>query len=287
MHPETLDWLQQLAQQAANALVAGVWQGLLVAGGMALCLRLTPRSSAAARFTLWGATFLVLALLPLAHLPHPGQSIGEAPASTPRLQLDARWSFAIAAVWVASSLFRACRLAHSGFKLRALWKNAAPVDTSALRHSLLINGLRPLRRGVQLCISEGLDRPSVIGFFSPRILIPSWLWEGLTPAELEQIVLHEGEHLRRGDDWFNLLQKAGLVLFPLNPVLVWIERRLCFERELACDDGVINATRSPRAYATCLTTLAERSLDRRAMALTLGAWEGRSTLARRVHRILL
>ena len=93
-------------------------------------------------------------------------------------------------------------------------------------------------------------------------------------------------HLRRRDDWFNLLQKIGLVLFPLNPALAWIERRLCFERELACDDAVLECTRAPKAYAKCLTQLAEQRLHRRALSLTLGAWERQSELARRVHSIL-
>jgi len=126
----------------------------------------------------------------------------------------------------------------------------------------------------------------VIGFFSPRILIPREMFERLTASELEQIVLHEMGHLRRADDWINLLQKISLVLVPLNPVLLWIERRLCFERELACDDAVLRFTKAPKAYATCLTNLAEQRLGRRAAALSLGAWEKRSELARRVHSIL-
>jgi hypothetical protein len=93
-------------------------------------------------------------------------------------------------------------------------------------------------------------------------------------------------HLRRGDDWINLLQKLSLVVIPLNPVLMWIERRLCLERELACDDDVLRLTKAPKAYATCLTNLAEHRLGRRAAALSLGAWEKRSELARRVHSIL-
>jgi hypothetical protein len=101
-----------------------------------------------------------------------------------------------------------------------------------------------------------------------------------------QIVLHELEHLRRRDDWLNLIQKIGLVLFPLNPALLWIERRLCFERELACDDGVLRRTRAPKAYATCLTTLAEHRLVRRAQSLSLGAWERQSEVSRRVYSIL-
>jgi hypothetical protein len=99
--------------------------------------------------------------------------------------------------------------------------------------------------------------------------------------------LHEVGHLRRADDWINLLQKLSLVLVPLNPVLMWIERRLCLERELACDDDVLRLTKAPKAYATCLTNLAEHRLGRRAAALSLGAWERKSELARRVHSILL
>ena len=110
---------------------------------------------------------------------------------------------------------------------------------------------------MELCTSEELERPSLIGFFSPRIVIPRWLFERLSEAELRQIVMHEMEHLRRGDDWINLVQKLSLVVFPLNPALMWIERELCLERELACDAGVIRATGAPKAYATCLTSLAE------------------------------
>ncbi len=54
----------------------------------------------------------------------------------------------------------------------------------------------------------------MIGFFAPRILIPEWLYLRLTPGELEQVVLHEAEHLRRRDDWTNLLQKLAWFCFP-------------------------------------------------------------------------
>jgi hypothetical protein len=110
--------------------------------------------------------------------------------------------------------------------------------------------------------------------------------ERLSAAELQQVVLHEMEHLRRADDWTNLLQKMALVLFPLNPALVWVERRLCAERELACDDSVLRSSAGRKAYAICLTRLAEHSMLRRSLSLALGAWERQSELARRVDRVL-
>jgi hypothetical protein len=142
------------------------------------------------------------------------------------------------------------------------------------------------RRVVRLCASDEVSVPSVVGFFKPLILLPPELLTKLSTGDLQRIVLHEMEHLRRGDDWTNLLQKVSLVLFPVNPVLLWVERRLCVERELACDDGVLRATGARKAYATCLANLAEQSLIRRGALLALGAWERQSELARRVSRIL-
>jgi hypothetical protein len=127
----------------------------------------------------------------------------------------------------------------------------------------------------------------VIGFIHPRILLPPALLEKLSTLELQQVVLHEMEHLRRGDDWTNLVQKIGLTLFPLNPVLVWAERRLCAERELACDDRVLRSNCTRKAYAMCLTRLAEDSVIRRRISLALGAWERRSELVSRVQRLLM
>ncbi len=273
-----LQSIEGLSQLAAAAFVSSLWQGVLLAAAVALGLRLVPKMTAAVRFAVWSAVFVVILLLPLLETwvsrSHAG--IGYSGAA---IQLDVRWSYAIAGAWLAFSLVRGTKLAISGLRLHGLWKRATPAATD-------LESVPSNSRGVQLCTSTEIDRPSVIGFFSPRILIPAWLFEKLTPAELEQIVLHEAGHIGRADDWINLFQKIGLVLFPLNPVLMWIDRRLCFERELACDDGVLESTHAPGAYASCLVSLAERAKDRRAVSLSLGAWERQSELTRRVHSIL-
>jgi len=192
-------------------------------------------------------------------------------------------------------------LVAAALRVRALWKRATPVvlEGTVVLHpthgdEAAINGAPGLYgaagRRAQICTSDEVDRPTVIGFFSPKILIPSWLLEKLAAAELEQIVLHEAGHLGRADDWMNLLQKIALVIFPLNPALAWVERRLCFERELAVDERVLRAFEgrpgAAKAYAACLATLAEYRLGRRAMALALGVLGRESELGRRVGRIL-
>lgn len=286
---------RELSQQAAAMAIASAWQGLLIAFGLALCLRVAPRTSAEYRFTLWAAAFVSIASLPLLKSvagmwTNSGAGFAAATptaTATPLVTLDARWSFAIAALWIAAAAVRTGDLVMHTIRVRRIWRDALPVEMED-RLPTMPALLRATSGGAlaEVCTTTMLQRPCVIGFFRPRILIPDWLFTRLTDGELEQIVLHETEHLRRRDDWTNLLQKVGLVLFPLNPALYWIERRLCREREMACDDGVIRITRAPRAYAACLASLAERGLQRRAEALSLGAWQRRPEVVHRVHSIL-
>jgi len=270
------------AQSAAPVAVTAVWQGIAITAALALCLQFAPRLSATHRFAVWSAGFVVVAGLPF--LPALAFSAISANASNSAaasphawLQFDSRWTVVVAAVWLLASAARATDLLLHSLRLRRLWRSATPIEPPATS--------TPGRR-FQICTTPRIDRPSVIGFFAPRILIPDWLFARLTSSELDQIVLHESEHLRRGDDWTNLLQKLCLVLFPLNPALWWMERQICKSREMACDEGVIRITHAPRAYAACLTSIAERGLERRTEALSLGAWQRRPELVQRVHSIL-
>ena len=175
---------------------------------------------------------------------------------------------------------RGIQLIAGAIRLHDLATRATPIDAGPAIGELLqikTAGSKAVRTA-ELCASTEVARPSVLGFFHPRILIPPALLERLTPEELQQVVLHEMEHLRRADDRTNLLQKLALVLFPLNPALLWVERRLCAERELACDDGVLSSSCGRKAYARCLTHLAEYSMLRRGLSLALGAWERQSEL---------
>lgn len=281
---------------AASALIAGLWQSALLVAGAALLLKLVPKTTPATRFTIWMAVFCVSAALPFAGLlagPVTSGS-GTGGSAVGHLHVDTRWSYWIAGVWLASALLRLVELSVEGWKLHGVWKRAVPVAEEVLAG--MDCGHLLAGQTVRVCTSEDVDRPSVIGFFAPRVLVPAWLFDQLSATELRHIVLHELEHLRRRDDWMNLLQKVGLVVFALNPALFWVDRRLAAERELACDDGVLRQTKMPRAYAMCLASIAEmrleRNLHRRVVALALGVLgaagfvRGRSEFGRRIESIL-
>jgi beta-lactamase regulating signal transducer with metallopeptidase domain len=273
----------------AELLIASIWQGLCLTALTWIALKLAPGLRASTRFALWLMVFLLVALLPCFGLGHglfaghplPLAAAHEAGYS---LHVNSAWAFALEGAWVFASLFSLVRLFWSGREMRSLLRNSVPV--SDLNEEIQSVLQRPGSRSVAVRLSDAVDVPSVVGFFRPAVVVPASLWHELAPEELKQILQHEVAHLERRDDWTNLLQKLLRALFPLNPALSWAERNLCLEREQACDDAVLDAAGNARAYATCLTKLAESRMVRRVASLAPGLWRRHSELAGRVENIL-
>lgn len=269
-----------LPQIAAEVFIAGLWQGLLVAAAVAVCLRLLSRISSSARFIVWGVAFLLILAVPLLRLQtSAGISMN---GSSAVLHLTPIWGVAILSAWVALTIFRLAQLLYQVRRTHRIWQNASPASVSTAGLALL----QASGRRAELCTSREIDSPCVIGFFSPRLLVPESLFTELSQPQLEHIILHECEHLRRYDDWINLVQKIALAFFPLNPALWFADRRLSLERELACDAGVVSRISAPLEYAHNLTRLAEHRLLSSRVALALSAWSHKSELSHRVHALI-
>jgi hypothetical protein len=143
-----------------------------------------------------------------------------------------------------------------------------------------------LIRPLAICRSSAVTVPTAIGFFKPAILVPEWVLQELSAEELKIILLHEGAHLRRWDDWTNLAQKIVRTIFFFHPAVWWIEKRLSLEREMACDDLVLATAANSRAYAECLLTLAEKSIMRRGLAMAQAAVSHAREISLRLAQIL-
>lgn len=110
-----------------------------------------------------------------------------------------------------------------------------------------------LEEGVWVC--HGLDTAFVLGFFRPRVYLPV-----LDAQERELVLLHERQHIRRGDHWWKLAAYAAVSLHWFNP-LAWVTYFLmCRDMELACDQetvkGMDNARR--KAYSAALLNCAAK-----------------------------
>jgi beta-lactamase regulating signal transducer with metallopeptidase domain len=134
-------------------------------------------------------------------------------------------------------------------------------------------------RNVTLRVSSEYKSPVVLGFFKPAILLP-------TDAGLESsepILRHELAHVRRRDDWTNLIQHCIKALFFFHPAIWWVSKRISLEREIACDDQVLHSTRRPRVYALLLADLATRMQP---SLLAPGVSTNQSQLKQRIDMIL-
>jgi len=132
-----LHGVEGLSRAAAGSVVSGLWQGLVLAAAVWVCLRLMPKTTAAIRFAVWTAVFAVLALLPLLHA-YGLRGDGETSGHSALVQVDVRWSLAIAALWLAVSMVRAVKLVIGAAQLRGIWKRATPVEMSTGWDSALV-----------------------------------------------------------------------------------------------------------------------------------------------------
>ena len=263
--------LHEIAQFSTLRILDSLIEGSVIAGVGALILRVTPRQNAAARFTVWFSTLLAIAGLPLIASSTPHRLISETVAR-PAVTVPASWALYFFAAWALIAGYFLFGVARALWHLHVLRKSCIAIDPAELE-PVLLQTLRhdEMMRTVELCTSEQVKVPTAIGLIKPAIIIPRWVMHELSALELNQILLHELAHLRRRDDWTNLIQQVVTALFFFHPAVWWIEKKIALEREIACDDAVLAETDSPRSYAECLAHLAERSFVHRTLALAQAA----------------
>jgi beta-lactamase regulating signal transducer with metallopeptidase domain len=279
--------LHSIARYASLHLLDSLAQGTVIGGFAAVLLRLSRRQHASTRFAIGFWALIAIAVLPWLGDAWPKNSVSTTPTSPPAFVAPESWALYLFCAWalvVAGSLFLVGRALRHLYTLR---KSGIAIDTTTLSPRLqeILRG-EPSSRKIALCTSEKVRVPTAIGLTKPAILIPGWVLQELSPDELTQIVLHELAHLRRWDDWTNLAQQIVKAIFIFHPAVWWIEKKLAFERESACDEAVLAQTSSPRAYAECLAHLAERSFVQRSAALAQAVLGRVSQVSQRVAQIL-
>lgn len=277
-----------VAQYSALRILDSLVEGSLIGIFAAMVLRGVRRQSAGTRFAIWFSALVAIALLPVL-----GESLSSkigvpaSVASHAAITVPDSWALYLFAAWAALAGWFLLGIVKAVWHLHVLRRDCVPVDCAStqaiFRDALERSGIR---RRVFLCNSDHVRVPTAIGLLKPAIVLPRWVIEELSAAELKQVLLHELAHLRRWDDWTNLAQQVVKALFFFHPAVWWIEKKAALEREMACDDAVLAETESPRAYAECLTHLAERSFIQRSVALAQAAIGRIRQTSARVAQIL-
>ncbi len=276
-----------MAEVFALRLLDSLIEGSAICVCAALILRIVPRQNAATRFAVWFSALVAIAVLPWVSGAWLHAGVANPAARHPAIALPESWAIYFLIGWGLLALWFSLRLGRAVWHLHGLRRNCIAVDPCeldpVLQQTLQRHGGR---RRVALCTSEQVRVPAAVGLMKPAILIPHSLMGELSPAELNQVVLHELAHFRRWDDWTNLIQQAVTALLFFHPAIWWIEKKLGLEREMACDDAVLAETASPRAYAECLARLAEKTFGNRSIALAQSVLGKVRQTSARVARIL-
>ena len=314
------DAISSLARVTVEALFNGLWQGIALCvfvGGALACYR---RANAATRYAIWWMALVVMAVLPLLRpvprrtlprpapatqmtivrspeppapshiavpaLPFPPRVVRQSGVPLATVHVRDRWPLVLFCLWLAGAALMMTRLGWSFLHILRLRRASAPPGAlyqGRLERWLAISGGA---RRVKLCAVEGITTPMSAGPLDPLILIPADFSGRLTEAEFDHVLLHELAHIRRGDNWTNLLQKVIEALLFFQPAVWFAAKRLNLERESACDDWVIHLTGEAKSYAACLAKLAEVSGRASQPVLATGIFRGAKQISTRIERLL-
>ncbi len=291
------------------ALFNALWQSAAVALAVGIALRFIPRTTAAQRYAMWFAVLVAAALLPIADLLIPSHTIAVT-VTAPRARVVATALADVQAPAVSSSRASAlpalaaastkpslpvvplawfaiacALLIRLGFAYVALRK----VKSSLVPHPDLtayVHGLgAPTSRRVVVGISPQVAEPCAIGFIRPAIALSSEMAAELQPGDLERVLRHEYAHVRRYDDYANLVQRLLAAMLFFHPVVHIAGRAMAIEREIACDDAAAAVQDDRVAFARCLYEIA-RTAPRRRHAAASGFIGSRRQIAVRVARLV-
>src|SRR5262245_8352048 len=275
-----------------------------------IIVMLSKRARASVRHLLLAATLAAVLALPLIVLAVPEVTIGIAAsqagestdlsptapsvaltaptiASLPsRATESASWSLPswitiFRTVWLAGAFLLLALLALDLRRLYRLRRDGLPWWKGCeLMRSLASEC--GVRRKVDILLHEGISGPLTCGIWRPAILLPDEACEW-NEADLRRAIVHELEHVRRGDWAIQLAARATCILYWLHP-LVWVAFRwLGLEAERAADDAVVRSAEHTE-YAEQLVLLAGRVPKARTQP-ALGM-ANRSDLSARVSALL-
>ena len=158
-------------------------------------------------------------------------------------------------IWIAGAILFLIPVATVLWKLSTIRRTGLPVawHRDALAQ---LAASRGVNTPVELVEHEAVPAPMTFGITHPVIVLPIDAREW-TDAELRRALLHELEHIQRGDWIMQILARVIAALYWFHP-LVWMAwRRLCLEAERSCDDAVV-MSEERTDYAEQLVTLAQR-----------------------------
>ncbi|MGJ8693219.1 MAG: M56 family metallopeptidase [Thalassotalea sp.] len=259
----------------ALTLIHFLWQGLAVAVLLKSALMITPKQHSRLRYSFASFAMLINLLLPFltfAILFQPDyfsdlQHSSIASSDILGLSLLAQESSLseeiifllpyLTIAWLSAVLCLAGKMIVQMISVNQLPKQriAQPFTELNARFNELVHRLK-INKAPELVVSMAIDVPMAIGWLKPVVLLPAAMVTGLTPAQLDMLLLHELAHIRRHDYLVNLIQSLVEIILFFHPAVFWVSKQMRIEREYCSDDIAVQHCGDALAYAHTLTDTA-------------------------------
>ena len=191
------------------------------------------------------------------------------------------WPRLLRSVWIVGAIVFLIPIAVASWRLSMIRRTGLPVAWHRDELSRLADA-RGVSVPVELLEHEAVPGPMTFGISRPVIVLPPDAREW-SEAELRRALMHELEHIQRGDWLMQIVARTVAAVYWFHP-LVWSAwRRLCLEAERSCDDAVVTSEERTD-YAEQLVSLAER-MSATPVQPMLGM-ANRSDLSTRVSAVL-
>ena len=169
---------------------------------------------------------------------------------------DGSLANSLALLWIGGVCAGLITIVGGSLTLRRLAANARELDSGdwlRLRDEITL-GLG-ITRDVRILQSDSAAMPATWGFVRPVVLLPSDSAEW-TEERRRVVLVHELAHVSRNDFLMQLIAQVCCAVYWFHPAVWYTARRLRAERELACDEHVLELGVNACDYAAHLLEIA-------------------------------
>jgi beta-lactamase regulating signal transducer with metallopeptidase domain len=299
----SVDQIISLTAGVIHWLFTWSCQAFLLLGLAWVGLKFDRSRSATTRYRIWLIALLAVAALPLLgalsqrlRLPAPPATfpVGDIgvipiPVGVPQVAQPAfSWPSilwpALFVSWAAGALISLLRLGNSFWKLHLIQSRTRAVTLKDLDCSYT-DLLHSDVGGISIALSDGVQSPGLAGLFRPIVLLPADIMSWTNREERTAILRHEFAHFKRRDHIVSRFQLGLRAVLFFHPLLRYADNQLTLEREIACDDRVLDLGAEPRTYAEAILKAAERSFLTDVVHQA-ASFNSRKTLERRIEMIM-
>lgn len=144
-------------------------------------------------------------------------------------------------VWLIGMMALIGLVLYSNYQIYQLKKSATTIKDQQIHEMLeTCKEIVGIKKNIRLVETPLIQSPITLGLFHPYILIPQETRQLFTVNELKYVFLHELSHQKNKDVFVNYIMWMLKIIHWFNPFVWYALEKMRNDRELACDDSVLN-----------------------------------------------